>query len=99
MGLLYGAEVSLGKEDRDLRQMNVLQPNPLFAGIDSAADFQQDNTEEINIPYQFAHLASSSHCHNEAMAHQELPIYGVQFHPETSGDAGEQLINNFLSLV
>ena len=99
IGLLYGGEVRRGKEDRDLRQIDVIQQHPLFAGISGTAEFQQDHTEEVSLPTQFAHLASSSHCHNEAMAHPDLPVYGVQFHPETSGDAGERLIRNFLSLV
>lgn len=99
IGLLYGGKVSLGKEDRDLRQIEVLQQNLLFSGISGTAEFQQDHTEEVSVPTQFVHLASSSHCHNEAMAHPDLPVYGVQFHPESSGDAGERLIRNFLSLV
>jgi len=99
IGLLYGGEVSRGQEDRGLRQIDVLRENPLFAGIAATGEFRQDHTEEVSVPTQFAHLASSSHCRNEAMAHPDLPIVGVQFHPETSGDAGERLIRNFLSLV
>jgi imidazoleglycerol phosphate synthase glutamine amidotransferase subunit HisH len=33
------------------------------------------------------------------MMHRDLPVYGVQFHPESSGDAGQQLLKNFLSLL
>jgi imidazoleglycerol phosphate synthase glutamine amidotransferase subunit HisH len=33
------------------------------------------------------------------MVHNELPIYGVQFHPETSGAPGKQLLANFLSMA
>ncbi len=99
IGMLYGAEVSIGKEDRDLRRMEILQGKPLFAGLSGEDEFQEDHTEEITLPRDFVHLASSSHCFNEAMVHRELPVYGVQFHPESSGSAGKTLIANFLSIA
>ena len=35
-----------------------------------------------------------------ALKHRELPIYGVQFHPESIGTAhGKRIIENFLSLT
>lgn len=99
IGILYGAEVSIGKEDRDLRRMQILQGGPMFAGLSGEDEFQEDHTEEITLPRDFVHLATSSHCFNEAMVHRELPVYGVQFHPESSGRAGKALIANFLSIA
>lgn len=99
IGMLYGAEVTMGKEDRELRRVEILQTKPLFGKISADSKFQQDHTEEIPLPQGFTRLATSSHCFNEAMMHCERPLYGVQFHPETSGEAGEQLFANFLSLV
>ena len=99
IGLLHGAEVSIGTEDRDLRRMEILQGEPLFAGLSGEDEFQEDHTEEITLPRGFIHLASSSHCFNEAMVHPESPVYGVQFHPESSGRAGKALIANFLSIA
>jgi len=99
IGMLYDATVTIGKEDRDLRRMEILQTDPLFTGLSSDDEFQEDHTEEITLPQDFIHVATSSHCFNEAMMHPELPIYGVQFHPESSGSAGKALIANFLSLA
>ena len=99
IGMLYGESVTIGKEDRGLRQLEILQDEPLFDGLSGDDVFQEDHIEEVALPQNFIHLASSSHCCNEAMMHRELPVYGVQFHPESSGDAGGQLIRNFLSLV
>ena len=99
IGMLYGAEVSIGKEDRDLRRMEILQGEPLFSGLSGEDEFQEDHTEEITLPRGFIHLATSSYFFNEAMVHPELPVYGVQFHPESSGRAGKALIANFLSIA
>ncbi len=99
IGLLYGAEVSTGKEDRSQRQVELLQPDPLFNGLAKMETFQQDHTEEITLPQAFIHLATSSHCFNEAMKHQKKPIWGVQFHPESSGSTGRQVIGNFLKTL
>jgi len=99
IGMLYGAEVTVGNEDRSLRQLEILQENRLFTGLSGEHLFQEDHTEEVALPEHFIHLASSSHCFNEAMMHRELPMYGVQFHPESSAAAGERLLRNFLALV
>jgi anthranilate synthase component II len=35
-----------------------------------------------------------------ALCHRELPVYGVQFHPESVGTAhGKRILSNFLALV
>jgi GMP synthase (glutamine-hydrolysing) len=44
-------------------------------------------------------LACSDACINEAMKHKEKPMYGVQFHPEVSGNFGHVLLENFACLV
>jgi GMP synthase (glutamine-hydrolysing) len=99
LGLLHGAKVALGKEDREMRALNICSEDPLFNNITSSDQFQQDHTEEVSLPSRFIHLASSSHCLNEAMRHPALPVYGVQFHPESSGKSGERLLENFVSIV
>lgn len=99
IGLLHGAEVTMEKEDRDLRKMEILQIEPLFTGLLADNLFKEDHTEVVSLPDNFIPLARSARCSNEAMMHATLPLYGVQFHPESSGNAGRQLIENFLTLV
>jgi GMP synthase-like glutamine amidotransferase len=34
----------------------------------------------------------------EAIRHETRPVYGLQFHPEASGDAGMAILRNFVGL-
>lgn len=99
IGLLHGADVSIGAEDRDLRPLELLAPHPLFEGMPPQPAFKEDHTEEISLPAGFVHLARSALCENEAMAHATKPIYSVQCHPEVSGDNGSRFFGNFLALL
>lgn len=93
----FGAEVFMSNECRTNETIHIQHSNLLFESLENPAVFNQDHCEEATIPANFIHLASSSSCENEAMQHTSLPIYGIQFHPETSGDNGQVLFNNFLS--
>jgi len=44
-------------------------------------------------------LAANASGQVEAIAHQDYPFYGVQFHPEKSGEMGVKLLANFLKLI
>jgi len=55
--------------------------------------------EVIIIPESFSRLATSPVCGNEAIAHKELPIFGVQWHPEVSHTfEGHRIFENFNSI-
>jgi GMP synthase (glutamine-hydrolysing) len=52
--------------------------------------------EVITAPSDFIRLATSDICGNEALRHQELPIFGVQWHPEVSHTfEGYRVFENF----
>ncbi len=95
LGLTYGAAVSLQKEDRDWQTIEVLQEDDLFNKFAKEFSMMEDHHETVSIPPNFIHLAVSDACINEGMKHKEKPFYGVQFHPEVSGNLGSLLFDNF----
>ncbi|MEO0079191.1 MAG: hypothetical protein ABIK44_00740 [candidate division WOR-3 bacterium] len=105
----FGAEVGRGKEfiDRD-ETIEISAPWPLFDGLDGerSADsgrwlvvMRESHREFVTldsvrqIGWQVG--ARSASCLVEAIRHPCLPLYGVQFHPERSGENGARLFQNF----
>ena len=99
IGLLYGAFGSRMKENRDWLEIEVVTESLLFEKLPSVFDVMEDHCESISIPEGFELLASSDECINEAMQHKDKMIYGLQFHPEVSGNFGRVIIENFVNCV
>ena len=96
IGLLYGAFGSRMKENRDWLEIEVFTESLLFDKLPTVFEVMEDHCERISIPEGFELLASSDECINEAMQHKEKQIYGLQFHPEVSGNFGRVIIENFV---
>ncbi len=99
LGLLNGARIAKMKEDRVFQEIEVIHADPLFLRLPDVFDMQEDHCEHISIPKNFEHLACSDTCINEAMKHKTKMHYGVQFHPEVSGNYGNILLENFVNVV
>lgn len=99
LGLLHGAKIAKMKEDRAFQEIEIIYDDPLFSRLPAVFDMQEDHCEHISIPKDFLHLACSDVCINEAMKHKLKPYYGVQFHPEVSGNYGNILLENFVNIV
>lgn len=99
IGILHGSFASRMKEDRDWQEIEVYQEDePLFSALPREVKMMEDHCETISVPNEFELIASSDACVNEAMRHTKKTIYGVQFHPEVSGNMGFRLIENFCKM-
>jgi anthranilate synthase component 2 len=75
----------------------------LFEGCPSpmrTARYHSLVVERSTLPECFAIEAETDDGVIMAMRHQEQPVFGIQFHPESYGtDGGDHLIRNFLTVV
>lgn len=76
--------------------LEVLRDTPLLAGI--ARDARFYFVHSFAGPVNEFTLATATHGAPFAAVVQRGNFYGVQFHPERSGAAGAQLLQNFLAL-
>jgi len=98
LGLLHDAYAARQKDDRDWQTIESLEPHPLFSKLPTEFEMMEDHCESISVPRDFTLLATSDVCVNEAMYHKTKPLFGVQFHPEVSGNQGTLIIENFVDI-
>jgi GMP synthase-like glutamine amidotransferase len=59
-----------------------LEPSPLFQGLEAPCFMVCHFDEVFALPPEFHVLAASERCAVHAFQYRDLPIWGVQFHPE-----------------
>ena len=68
----------------------------LLRGLDAGA--QVYFTHSYAAPVTAACVAATTHANTFASAVERDNVFGVQFHPEKSGEAGLQILRNFLEI-
>jgi GMP synthase (glutamine-hydrolysing) len=93
----FGAEVEPLPNGVDTEvSIEIVRADPLFAGLPSQFVARVAHDDAVTaLPTPLVALARSTIGEFEAIRHRERPIYGLQFHPEASGDAGMTILNNF----
>ncbi len=82
--------------------VSVINDDPLFAGIPSPIDVGRYHSwvvEKDTLSNEFIITSEDDKGEIMSMRHKELPIYAVQFHPESIlTPTGEQMLANFLEV-
>lgn len=71
--------------------------SPLFAGIPSGTQFYFVHSYYAQTSEEFTTGTTEYHVPFASAVHTQN-VYGVQFHPEKSGEAGLELLRNFMRL-
>lgn len=76
----------------------LLRDDPLLQGLPKSIDVWMSHGDQVqSVSDDFLPLARTATCPIAAVRHQNLPIYGLQFHPEvTHTQMGTQILKNFL---
>lgn len=101
IGMYYGASLIRAKQPRH-GKVDTLSHNgnSLFDGI--SQEFQATRYHSLILPQLPQELEEICWCNDEIMglAHKSLPIWGVQFHPESCATPdGLRMVKNFIALA
>lgn len=100
----FGGKLGLAKNVMHGKQsqIDIVQASPIFQGLSQEMPIMRYHSIVVEeIPADFT-VTARTQDDNEIMAleHQSLPIYGLQFHPESIGSPdGLKMIENFVKLV
>jgi GMP synthase (glutamine-hydrolysing) len=111
LGICYGMQLACqalgGKvESSPAREYGrarcrVTQRDGLLGGVPEQLDVWMSHGDQVSqVSDEFLPLAVTDTCPIAAVKHRQLPIYGLQFHPEvTHTPQGPQILGNFLRAV
>jgi GMP synthase (glutamine-hydrolysing) len=82
-------------------ECEVIDSSELFAGVHSPTQVWMSHGDQVTgIAEDFAPLARTSTCPYAAVKHKQLPLVGLQFHPEvTHTPEGATVLRNFLHTI
>lgn len=101
IGEVYGAKITRAIEPMHGKKSSIAHTDhPLFSGLPNpltVARYHSLIVEQKGLSEAMEVIAYSKKNEVMAIAHRDLPVYGVQFHPESVlTEQGIKLIENFL---
>ena len=78
--------------------INPINPSKLFNNVDLEQGFYFVHSYHVNCNNEADNVAITNYCYNFTSVIQKQNMFGVQFHPEKSHEAGEKLLKNFIDL-
>ncbi len=108
LGICYGMQITcytlgghiLPAESREFGRSACqhVAGNPLFDGLPATFVAWMSHGDQVDsVSGEFETIASTDTCPNAAIRHKQLPIFGLQFHPEvTHTEFGTLLLGNFV---
>lgn len=99
IGLRHGSKAYRGAKRLGQETIHLLAEHPLVAGLKKQIALYENHREGISLPERYVLIGTSRHYSVEIMASLSKPLFGVQFHPEVSGEAGKILFRNFFRIV
>lgn len=97
---IFGSKlVRLPEKEKGLNTLEIIVKDPIFNNISKLRVYEGHKWVVEEVGDALLALAKSNDG-IETVRHRELPIYGVQFHPEMSRDTcGKILIRNFVDII
>ena len=111
LGICYGMQVaceafggkvtSVSKREFGHANCEILDSGALFDELPSTIDVWMSHGDQVSaISDVFVPLAKTGTCPYAAVRHKDLPIYGMQFHPEvTHTPQGGEVLGNFVRQI
>jgi len=108
LGICYGMNLACdalgGRVENATRreygraQCQIAAPSELFSGLPDSMEVWMSHGDQVSdLGDKFVTIAKTETCPHAAVRHLDLPVYGMQFHPEvTHTPLGGQLLRNFV---
>lgn len=102
LGLIPGAVIKFQVDGLKIPHMgwnslNVIKETPLFSHLPKDAQVYFVHSYHLKTEADVV-SATTNYGYEVQVAAQEGQVYGLQFHPEKSGDVGLQILRNFAAL-